>query len=44
MKPASAHKKKLPNELEVILNALAQYKNGIVAIVVESIYNWYLAR
>jgi transposase len=34
-------KKKLPNEREVILNALMPYKSDIVGIVVESTYNWY---
>ena len=34
-------KKKLPNDPGVILNALAQFKNDIVGIVVESTYNWY---
>jgi transposase len=34
-------KKKLPNDPAVSLNALAQYKNDIVDIVVESTYNWY---
>ncbi len=34
-------KKKLPNDREVILNALKPYKNDIVGIVVESTYNWY---
>jgi transposase len=34
-------KKKLPNDPGVILNTLAQFKNDIVGIVVESTYNWY---
>ena len=34
-------KKMLPNGPGVILNTLAQYKNDIVGIVVESTYNWY---
>ena len=34
-------KRKLPNDPEMILAALAPYKNDIVGIVVESIYNWY---
>jgi len=34
-------RKKLPNDPEVILNALKPYKNDIVGIVVESTYNWY---
>jgi transposase len=34
-------KRKLPNDPEMILAALAPYKNDIVGIVVESTYNWY---
>ncbi|HET6461277.1 MAG TPA: IS110 family transposase [Syntrophales bacterium] len=34
-------KRKLPNDPEMILAALAPYKNEIVGIVVESTYNWY---
>ncbi|NTW78159.1 MAG: IS110 family transposase [Syntrophaceae bacterium] len=34
-------KKKLPNDPWVILNTLAQYKNDVVGIVVESTFNWY---
>jgi transposase len=33
--------KKLPNDPEVILNTLKQFKSDIVGIVVESTYNWY---
>ena len=35
------YKRKLPNDPEMILAALAPYKNDIVGIVVESTYNWY---
>lgn len=34
-------RKKLPNDPEIILNALKPHKNDIVGIVVESTYNWY---
>lgn len=34
-------RKKLPNDPEIILNALKLYKDDIVGIVVESTYNWY---
>ncbi len=34
-------KKKLSNDHEVILSALAPYKDSIAGIVVESTYNWY---
>ena len=34
-------KRKLPNDPEMLLAALAPYKNDIVGIVVESTYNWY---
>jgi transposase len=34
-------KKKLPNDRELILDALKPYKEQIVGIVVESTYNWY---
>ena len=34
-------KRKLPNNPEMLLAALAPYKNDIVGIVVESTYNWY---
>jgi len=33
--------KKLPNDLSVILKALAPYKKKIKGVVVESTYNWY---
>ncbi len=36
-----AFKKKLPNDLGVILDTLAPFRNDIVGIVAESIYNWY---
>ena len=34
-------KKKLPNDPECILAALAPYKDVIIGIVIESTYNWY---
>lgn len=34
-------KKKLPNDREIILSALAPYKDTMAGIVVESTYNWY---
>jgi len=34
-------KKKLSNDREVILSALAPYKDNIAGIIVESTYNWY---
>ena len=33
--------KRLPNELERILFALASFKQWLVGVVVESTYNWY---
>ena len=33
--------KKAPCELDVILNALAPFKNDITGIAVESTFNWY---
>jgi len=33
--------KRLPNELEHILRALASFKQWLVGVVVESTYNWY---
>jgi len=35
------YRKRLPNELEIILRELAPYKNQITGVVVESTYNWY---
>src|SRR3990170_4646001 len=35
------YKKKLPNELEFLLEELKPYQNFIEGIVVESTYNWY---
>jgi len=35
------YKKKLPCELDIILNALQPYKNSIVGIAIESTFNWY---
>jgi len=34
-------KKKVPNDPEQILSALAPYKDSIIGIVIESTYNWY---
>jgi transposase len=34
-------KKKLPNDLEQILSALAVYKDSMIGTVIESTYNWY---
>ena len=34
-------KKKLPNDRKIILDTLKPYKEHIVAVVVESTYNWY---
>ena len=33
--------KRLPNELERILVALASFKQWLIGVVVESTYNWY---
>lgn len=35
------YKKRLPNELTVLLEELKPYKNSIEGVVVESTYNWY---
>jgi transposase len=35
------HKKRLPNDLELLLEELKPYKDCIEGIVVESTYNWY---
>jgi transposase len=35
------YSKRLPNELDIILDALKGYKDQIEGIVVESTYNWY---
>lgn len=35
------YRKRLPNEIGEILNALEPYKNDLEGIVVESTYNWY---
>jgi transposase len=37
----AVYKKRLPNELTVLLEALEPYKNSIEGVVVESTYNWY---
>jgi hypothetical protein len=34
-------KRKLPNDAEQILFALAPYRDAIIGIVIESTYNWY---
>ena len=34
-------KKRLPNELRVILQSLHPFREALVGIVVESTYNWY---
>jgi len=36
------YKKRLPNQADVILVELEPYRNDLVAIVVESTFNWYL--
>lgn len=35
------YKKRLPNDLASLLEALKPYKNSIEGVVVESTYNWY---
>ncbi|MGI9570101.1 MAG: IS110 family transposase, partial [Desulfobulbia bacterium] len=35
------YEKRLPNDLPTILTALSPYRSDLVAIVVESTYNWY---
>jgi transposase len=35
------YEKRLPNELEVVLSALAPYRDQVQAIAVESTFNWY---
>lgn len=37
----AVYKKRLPNELTFLLEALKPYQNSIEGIVVESTYNWY---
>ena len=37
----AVHKKRLPNELTVLLEVLKPYKDSIEGVVVESTYNWY---
>ena len=34
-------KRKLPNDPEQILSALAPYTDAVIGIVIESTYNWY---
>ena len=33
--------KKLPNDLDVVLNTLKPFKRKIKGVVIESTYNWY---
>jgi transposase len=40
-KGVRSYKKKLPNNLEEILQQLMPYKKRITGVVVESTYNWY---
>ncbi len=35
------YKKRLPNDLDTILSALAPFRKDLVGVVVESTYNWY---
>ena len=35
------YQERLPNDLKVILKALAPYREELVGVVVESTYNWY---
>jgi len=35
------YRKRLPNDLDTILSALAPFKKDLVGIVVESTFNWY---
>ena len=35
------YQKRLPNELELLLQALTPYQDQLQGIVVESTYNWY---
>jgi transposase len=35
------YRKRLPNDVETILDALAPYQDAITGLVVESTYNWY---
>ena len=35
------YKKRLPNDLDTILSALAPFKKDLAGVVVESTYNWY---
>ena len=35
------YKKRLPNDLDTILSALAPFKKDLVGVVVESTFNWY---
>jgi transposase len=37
----AVYKKRLPNELTVLLEVLKSYKDSIEGVVVESTYNWY---
>ncbi len=35
------YRKRLPNDVQTIVDALAPYRDGISGLVVESTYNWY---
>ena len=35
------YEKRLPNDLETVLERLSPYREGLEGIVVESTYNWY---
>ena len=35
------YRRRLPNELDMIVAALAPYRDELVGVVVESTYNWY---
>lgn len=37
----AVYKKRLPNELTAVLEALKPYQNSVEGVVVESTYNWY---
>jgi len=40
-KGRKAYKKKLPNDLKIISDAIKPFKNKVEGIVVESTFNWY---
>lgn len=35
------YRKRLPNDVETVLAALAPYRDALSGLVVESTYNWY---